>query len=492
MALDGWRELGVREFAEVVGGTTPSTARPSYFGGDIPWITPKDLSNYQGRYIARGERNLTQEGVEAAGLQILPKGAVLLSTRAPVGYVAMAKNPLTTNQGFRSLVVKPGFEPEFVYYLLRQDTERLKAFASGTTFGELSGSTLGGIRYQVPPLVEQHAIARVLGSLDDEIFARKGESAGLRRLFGQLMRRLLSGDWSVERAEAWLRATRPAVQAYDDKIELNRRMNQNLEEICRALFKFWFVDFEPVIAKAEGRWKQGESLPGMPADMWDLWPSEFEESEIGGIPKGWSLVTLGDALSTLESGSRPTGGASGSSDGGVPSVGAENVLGLGRYDYSKTKYVPRDFYAALPRGKLLRGDVLLYKDGAQIGRRSYFDEGYPFDECCINEHVFILRAHPPFSQRFLYFWLDQSWIEDEIASRNSGSAQPGLNRPAVFGLPILKPTEQIVRAFDSRIAPLTKLVFRAELESRVLGQTRDALLPKLLSGEIRVPVGGGT
>ena len=262
-------------------------------------------------------------------------------------------------------------------------------------------------------------------------------------------------------------------------------MNQTLEEICRALFKFWFVDFGPVRAKAERRWKKGESLPGMPADMWDLWPSKFEDSEIGEIPRGWSLVTLGDALSTLESGSRPTGGASESSDGGVPSVGAENVLGLGRYDYSKTKYVSHDFYAAMPRGKLLRGDVLLYKDGAQIGRRSYFDEGYPFDECCINEHVFILRAHPPFSQRFLYFWLDQSWIEEEIASRNSGSAQPGLNQPAVLGLPILKPTEQIVRAFDSQIAPLTKLVFRAELESRTLGQTRDALLPKLLSGEIR-------
>jgi len=288
------------------------------------------------------------------------------------------------------------------------------------------------------------------------------------------------------------RAIASILGSLDDKIELNRRMNQTLEQIAQALFKSWFVDFDPVRAKADGRWKKGESLPGMPADMWDLWPNEFEESEIGEIPKGWEVVTLQDALSTLESGSRPTGGASEIHDGAVPSVGAENVLGLGHYDYTKTKYVPRGYYDSMARGKLLRGDVLLYKDGAQIGRRSYFDEGYPFDECCVNEHVFILRVRAPFTQRFLYFWLDQDWISDEVVSRNSGSAQPGLNQPAVLSLPILKPAERIVQSFDLRVAPLTTRIFRAELESRTLGETRDALLPKLLSGEIRISISEGS
>ena len=247
---DDWRELSVSEFAEVIGGTTPSTSISSHFGGDVPWITPKDLSNFQGRYISRGERNITREGVGAARLQILPKGTVLLSTRAPIGYVAIAANALTTNQGFRNLVVKSGFEPEYVFYLLKQNTDRLKSFASGTTFGELSGSTLKRLRFSIPPLSEQRAIAHVLGSLDD-------------------------------------------------KIEFNRRMNQTLEEICRALFKFWFVDFGPVRAKMEGRWKKGESLPGMPADMWDLWPNELEESEIGKIPKGWRVVPIGESVRVL-------------------------------------------------------------------------------------------------------------------------------------------------------------------------------------------------
>jgi type I restriction enzyme S subunit len=491
MTTDGWRELRVSEFAEIVGGATPSTSDASNFGGDIPWVTPKDLSNYRGRLVSRGERNLTRKGVEAAGLRLLPKGTVLLSTRAPIGYVAIAQNPLTTNQGFRSLVVKPKFNPEFVYYLLKQDTERLKAFASGTTFGELSGSTLGQLRFSVPPLPEQRAIASVLGSLDDDIHARRGDSEGLKRLFKHLMKRLLSGEWSTDRAKEWLRTTRPAVQAYDDKIELNRRMNQTLEQIAQALFKSWFVDFDPVRAKAEGRWKKGESLPGMPADMWDLWPSEFEDSEIGEIPRGWHVATLRDVLSDLESGSRPTGGATEIGDDGVPSIGAENVLGLGQYDYSKTKYVPRAFFAGQGRGIVRHGDVLLYKDGAQIGRRSYFDEGFPFDECCINEHVFLLRVRPLLTQRYLYFWLDQDWMADVIVSRNSGSAQPGLNQPAIHGLPILVPSERIVRAYDTQVAPVTRRVFRNQLEGRTLGQLRDTLLPKLLSGEIRVPIDGG-
>ena len=330
----------------------------------------------------------------------------------------------------------------YLFYLMAQPSfvEEASRASEGTKMPRAKWEYLERLRVRIPPLPEQRAIAHVLGSLDD-------------------------------------------------KIELNRRMNQTLEEICRALFRFWFVDFGPVRAKQEGRWKKGESLPGMPADMWDLWPSEVEESEIGDVPKGWEAVTLQDALSSLESGSRPNGGASENPDGGVVSVGAENVLGLGRYDYGRTKYVPRSFFVEMNRGVLQRGDVLLYKDGAQLGRRSYFDDGFPFEECCVNEHVFILRVLPPLTQRFLYFWLDQDWMADEIVSRNAGSAQPGLNQPSVYGLPILRPPPEVGRAFDSTVAPLTRAIFSNELASRTLGQARDALLPKLLSGKIRVPLG---
>jgi len=149
-----WREYRIGDIAEVVGGGTPSTADPSNFDGDIPWLTPKDLSGMHERWVNRGERNLSQKGLASCSARLLPARSVLLTTRAPVGYVALEKNSIATNQGFRSLALKPGFDPEFVYYWLTAHTEELKRHASGSTFGELSGSPLKQIGIRVPPLPE--------------------------------------------------------------------------------------------------------------------------------------------------------------------------------------------------------------------------------------------------------------------------------------------------------------------------------------------------
>ena len=192
-----WTEYTVEQIADVIGGGTPSTVDENNFGGDIAWITPKDLSNHQFRYIQRGERNITEMGLNNSNTTLLPKGSVLLSSRAPVGYLAIAANPLSTNQGFKSLIVRDGFDNEFVYYLLKANVEYLKSQASGTTFGELSGGTLKRLRFSLPPLPEQQSIAEVLGALDD-------------------------------------------------KIELNRRMNTTLEAMAKVLFRQWFVESEEV------------------------------------------------------------------------------------------------------------------------------------------------------------------------------------------------------------------------------------------------------
>ena len=413
----------------MIGGTTPPTSDPSYFGGDIPWITPKDLSNFQGRYIARGERNLTREGVEAAGLRILPSGTVLLSTRAPIGYVAIAKNPITTNQGFRNLIVKPGFEPEFIYYLLKLDTERLKAFSSGTTFGELSGSTLAGLRFSIPPLPEQRAIARVLGSLDD-------------------------------------------------KIELNRRMNQTLEEICRALFKFWFVDFGPVRAKMEGRWKKGESLPGMPADMWDLWPSEFEESEIGEIPKGWEVGTIssvvevnperrllkGEVAPYVEMSQLPTSSA--------------RVVGWVRRAFtSGSRFRNGDVLVAritpcLENGKTAYVDFL---DGSNIGWGS--------------TEFLILSARAPLAPQWVYCLARTEDFRMHLIQNMTGtSGRQRAPAECVDSFVFAIPTGEIASRFGRLVAPWFEGLKANDDESSTLAIARDALLPKLLSGEIRVKV----
>ena len=280
----------------------------------------------------------------------------------------------------------------------------------------------------------------------------------------------------------------------DDKIELNRRMNKTLEEMARALFKSWFVDFDPVRAKAAVRrehpdWTNAQvsraACPNLKPEIAELFPDRLVDSELGEIPEGWEVTYLRDILREIVSGGRPKGGAA---EEGVPSVGAENVIGLGKYDFSKEKYVPRDFFKELQRkGAAVRsGDVLLYKDGAQIGRKTYFDCGFPHPECAVNEHVFILRAKHPSYQRYLFFWLDQDSMTQEIISLNSNSAQPGINQQAVLRLPFLIPPDPVVYAFDDISKVLTDRLLASCLENRTLAALRDALLPKLISGEIRV------
>ena len=187
----GWRVKSLGEVAEIIGGGTPSTKDEKNFGGEIPWITPKDLSSYTARYISKGKRNITAKGFAESSARMLPENSVVLSTRAPVGYLAIAKNPLTTNQGFRSLVVKDGFDPVFIYYLLSSNVKHLKSHASGSTFGELKGTTLKSLRFVFPPYAGQIAITRILGMLDDNIEQMNDTLAGLR---DALLPKLIRGE----------------------------------------------------------------------------------------------------------------------------------------------------------------------------------------------------------------------------------------------------------------------------------------------------------
>ena len=357
-------------------------------------------------------------------------------------YVREPAGPLTFS-GF-CIRFRPNsseISPGFAAYLIRSPffRRRFTAFGSGTGIQNLSQEILGSVPVSLPPLPEQRAIAHILGTLDD-------------------------------------------------KIELNRKMNETLEAMARAIFKSWFVDFDPVRAKMEGRWRKGESLPGLPAHFWeDLFPDRLVDSELGKIPEGWEAGVLGNDLAELVSGARPKGGAV---EEGIPSVGAENVIGLGLYDFSKEKFIPHDFFEQLrERGAAIKlGDVLLYKDGAQIGRKTYFDRGFPHAHCAINEHCFILRLKHRWMQRYVFFWLDLPWITEEIVAlnSNSASAQPGINQAGIRHLPLLRAQDAVIQQFDHLAQSFLDKIFENCHESRTLAAIRDALLPKLLSGEICV------
>lgn len=165
-----WIECTLDKLGEIVGGATPSTKCEDYYGGSIPWITPKDLSSFKGRYITSGERNITEKGLASCSAQMMPKDAVLFTSRAPIGYVAIASQSVCTNQGFKSIVVNEKADPLFVYYLLKYNKDAIEAMGSGTTFKEVSGKTMRAVKVRIPLDVSyQKRIAAVLDSIDTKI-----------------------------------------------------------------------------------------------------------------------------------------------------------------------------------------------------------------------------------------------------------------------------------------------------------------------------------
>ena len=181
------------------------------------------------------------------------------------------------------------------------------------------------------------------------------------------------------------------LKSLDTKISNLQNQNRVLEQTAQAIFQSWFVDFDGV--------------------------TEWDDSELGKIPKRWQVGKFSDVIAELESGKRPKGGIN-SSDMEIPSIGAENIIGLGQYNYSKTKYISLEFFNEMKTGKIEHNDVLLYKDGASLGRKSLFRDGFPFKQCCINEHVFILRPNKKISSSFLFFWLDQDFMEENVKNLN--------------------------------------------------------------------------
>lgn len=169
--MGNWKTCTIGDLGMVVGGATPSTKKTeNYDGGTISWITPKDLAGFSGRFISRGERNITEQGLKSCSTQLMPAHTVLFSSRAPIGYIAIANQEVCTNQGFKSVVPNADTDYMFLYYLLKYNKDTIENLGSGTTFKEVSGSTMRGIEVSVPETIEeQRQIASVLSALDDKI-----------------------------------------------------------------------------------------------------------------------------------------------------------------------------------------------------------------------------------------------------------------------------------------------------------------------------------
>ena len=300
----------------------------------------------------------------------------------------------------------PELQP-FIRGVIELALPDLLATATGSTFPNVSADQLAAIPYPGMELDQQRAIAHILGTLDD-------------------------------------------------KIELNRRMNETLEAMARALFTSWFVDFEPVRAKMDGRWHRGESLPGLPADLWDLFPDRLVPSQLGDIPQGWEVKPLGEVIQlsygkALKADDRKVGD--------VPVYGSNGQVGW-------------------------HSESLAPGPGIVVGRKG--NPGYitwthsaffPIDTT-----FYVETKDDDLSLPFLYFSLQ----DQDLPSLSADSAVPSLNRNLAYMNSQLVPAKLVVEAYHQQAMPMFINRYQLEQESRALAEQRDALLPRLVSGEVRV------
>jgi len=286
----------------------------------------------------------------------------------------------------------------------------------------------------------------------------------------------LTLPWPINKQERYTIAN--ILGALDDKIELNRKMSETLEEMARALFKSWFVDFDPVRAKMEGRWRRGESLPGLPADLWELFPSSVIKSETGEIPEGWEFSTIGQEVDVV-GGSTPSTKVPSFWNGDINWATPKDLSSLRSPILINTsrKITPRGL-AKISSGLLPKGTVLL-SSRAPIGYIAITDTSL-----AINQGFIAMKCRKRLS--LFYIWLWTYTNMGAILNNANGSTFQEISKSNFRPLPIIVPSEPIRQAYDQAIKTLYHRIVINECLSQTLAGIRDTLLSKLVSGELRV------
>ena len=397
-----WKQYRLSDVIDLIGGGTPKRSHPEYWGGEIPWLSVKDFNNDY-RHVFEAEETITKEGLENSSTKLLRPGQLIISARGTVGALAQLVKPMAFNQSCYGITAKNhNVTNDFLYYLLKFTVANLRQITHGAVFDTITRETFNYVTVALPPLPEQRAIAHILGSLDD-------------------------------------------------KIELNRQMNRTLEKMAQAIFKSWFIDFDPVRAKAEGR------DPGLPKEIADLFPDSFEDSEIGLVPEGWQVESLGNLLElAYGKGLR----AQDRRPGTVAVYGSNGQVGW--HDE-----------------KLVKGP------GIVVGRKGNpgIVTWVPTDFFPIDTTFYVV---PKGNYRSLYFLFHVLRAHD-LQALAADSAVPGLNRNLAYMSQQVVPPPSVLVVFDRFVTPLYDRMRVGIRQNYRLAGLRDTLLPNLLSGELEVP-----
>lgn len=395
MSSKEWTKAPIKDLCvKVSSGGTPSRKNKSYYqNGVYNWIKTQELRDCN---IYDSDEKITEEALQNSSAKLFPINTISMAMYgATVGKLGIFKVESATNQACCNMVVdSQKSDYRFLYYSLIYNREELVGLASGAAQQNLNIGVISNFIIETPPLIEQKAIAATLSCLDD-------------------------------------------------KIELNNRINKTLEEIAQAIFKSWFVDFEP------------------------FQDGEFEDSELGRIPKGWRVGVL-DEITELFDSKR------------IPLSSRERKTMQKTYPYygaaSLMDYVDDYIFDGIY--------VLLGEDGTVVDSKGYPILQYVWGKFWVNNHAHVLKGKNGFNEDSIYMLLKNTNMQGIV----TGAVQPKINQTNLKSVKVVIPPHNLLSKFNRLLEPLFAEKRRGSEENLLLVDIRDTLLPKLMSGEIRVPI----
>ena len=411
-----WRDVALEDVADelTVGYVGPMASE--YVDDGIPFL--RSLNVEPLRINTNDLKFITREFHQRIRKSRLTPGDVVIVRTGKPGACAVVPGWLSDANCSDLVIVRCGKQLNnrfFAYYVNTAASGHIAAYLVGAVQQHFNVGSARTMRLNLPSLAEQEAIAHILGKLDD-------------------------------------------------KIELNRQMNKTLEATARAVFKSWFVDFDPVRAKMDGRKPEG-----IDAATAKLFPDGFGESEVGPIPRGWTIGTVGNEFE-LTMGQSPPGSTYNEQGVGPPFYQGSTDFGF--------RFPTRRVYCNAPTRFAEAGDTLV-SVRAPVG-----DLNMAREKCCVGRGVAAVR-HKSKSRSYTYYTME-SLAEDFARYEAEGTVFGSINKANFEQLPVLTPSASVVKAFDSVAAPLDDVIDCLSEQAHTLGSLRDTLLPKLLSGELRV------
>ncbi len=415
-----WSKMPVSEVATAIIGGTPSRSVPDYWHGNIQWVTAKDIAKNNSRYLYKSQESITEMGVSKSSTKIMPKNTILITSRGTVGALTQLGKEMAFNQTCYALIPNERIVPDYLYYALKGTRSQMESLTYGTIFQTITTKSFKEWLMPIPTLDKQRIIAHILGTLDA-------------------------------------------------KIDLNHKMNETLEVMARALFKSWFVDFDPVRAKMEGRWQPGESLPGLPSHLYDLFPDQLTDSELGDIPEVWTINVVKNCLN-LTMGQSPPSKTYNDECKGLPFFQGSTDFGL--------RYPRKRKYCTAPT-RIAHADDTLVSVRAPVGAINM-----AWEKCCIGRGVAALR-HKTGSRSFTYY-LAWSLQQDLKQYDQIGTVFGAITKNQLEMMPMVEPPRTLVNHFEAYVSTWDERIRRNTFESHVLTLQRNFLLSKLMSGKIRI------